>query len=486
MTRHSLLVLNPLAQAAASEGAAEIAAVAEAQTGKTISCTKGCGACCRQMVAISTVEAVGLADLVAAMPAERQTAVRERFDAAVRKLEEAGLLDAAAPKGARSFSAPLHLPADQAIRAVAKVYYGLGVACPFLEDESCSIHADRPTICREYQVITPAEWCSRVYDEEVQGLMAAANEVAGLPSLLVPLVLSLEWAERLGPDVRRECDAEKLTRAFAAALDALRNQGERARLPDARPTEATANIEVGIAGRRIGFEVTVPTGPATARSVLPLGRALADVAARIAVDDAAKAGSPVSCKAGCGACCRHLVPLSEPEAFDLADMVRAMPEPRRAAVLEKFAEARSRLADLWPALLGAGETTEAEMAALKRAYFALKVPCPFLADESCSIYDARPLVCREYMVDTDPVYCTDATPGKVNAVSLPVISPFRSYATAAHQGASDKVGWVPLVAALEWAEGRYEPTPSRTGPEWLRVVFAQMTGATPPPAGEDR
>jgi hypothetical protein len=33
------------------------------------------------------------------------------------------------------------------------------VPCPFLEDESCSIHPIRPLICREYLVTSPPQFC---------------------------------------------------------------------------------------------------------------------------------------------------------------------------------------------------------------------------------------------------------------------------------------------------------------------------------------
>lgn len=36
----------------------------------------------------------------------------------------------------------------------------LGVACPFLEKESCSIHRDRPLVCREYLVTSPPAACA--------------------------------------------------------------------------------------------------------------------------------------------------------------------------------------------------------------------------------------------------------------------------------------------------------------------------------------
>src|SRR5688500_11876971 len=48
--------------------------------GKAISCCKGCGACCRQLVPISKVEARRLRDIVESMPAERRTEIEQRFD----------------------------------------------------------------------------------------------------------------------------------------------------------------------------------------------------------------------------------------------------------------------------------------------------------------------------------------------------------------------------------------------------------------------
>src|SRR5690348_11378791 len=62
------------------------------QDGKTVSCRAGCGACCRQLVAISLAEAQSLADVVASMPSERQATIRNRFAAATKRLEDAGLL----------------------------------------------------------------------------------------------------------------------------------------------------------------------------------------------------------------------------------------------------------------------------------------------------------------------------------------------------------------------------------------------------------
>ena len=50
--------------------------------------------------------------------------------------------------------------AKAAYRQFGLAYFQLGVACPFLEAESCSIHPDRPLVCREYQVTSPPAACA--------------------------------------------------------------------------------------------------------------------------------------------------------------------------------------------------------------------------------------------------------------------------------------------------------------------------------------
>ena len=47
-------------------------------------------------------------------------------------------------------------------------------------------------------------------------------------------------------------------------------------------------------------------------------------------------GNAVSCKAGCWACCRQLIPVTEGEARYLAELVAGMPEPRRSELRQRF------------------------------------------------------------------------------------------------------------------------------------------------------
>ena len=176
----------------------------ERAAGRAISCRAGCGACCRQLVAISVIEAESLAQLVAAMPPERAEKIRARFAAALKRLEEAGLLSPNEPPGQRALMVSDADQADVARRNVSRRYFSLKIACPFLEDESCSIHPDRPMVCREYHVTTPAADCADLYQKEIARVEAPLRmgevlartyaKVTAGETFMIPLVLSLEWS----------------------------------------------------------------------------------------------------------------------------------------------------------------------------------------------------------------------------------------------------------------------------------------------------
>jgi Fe-S-cluster containining protein len=197
------------------------------------------------------------------------------------------------------------------------------------------------------------------------------------------------------------------------------------------------------------------------------------------------AGLTVSCKAGCGACCRQLVPVSETEAFHLRDLVEAMPEPRRTEVKARFAAALARLAEA--GLLRTLRNTAAALATpgIGMEYFRLGIACPFLEDESCSIHADRPLSCREYLVTSPAENCRDPAPATVRRVPTPGFA-MTSFASLDGPGPGGKgVRWVPLVLAPDWADEHIEPPPVVAGTELFTRFVATLTKLEkkiPPPA----
>lgn len=244
---------------------------------------------------------------------------------------------------------------------------------------------------------------------------------------------------------------------------------------------ATADIRLSIGGEPFHFAITVPTGPARTRDLLPIFRGLAEAVVGVAVRDVERQGQTISCCKGCGACCRQMVPISESEAWALARLVDAMPEPRRSDVRARFAEAFHQLSeaglpDQLAALPGAsGE----ELRPIGLAYFRLGIPCPFLEDESCSIHPDRPVACREYLVTSPARECARPTPETVRTVPLPaaVGSAVRALDK---QNAASRSGWLPLAFALEWAAAHPDEPASRPGTELIQEFFKRLTGKSGP------
>src|SRR5438046_326137 len=92
---------------------------------------------------------------------------------------------------------------------------------------------------------------------------------------------------------------------------------------------ATVNLEATIGACELKMSVTVPAGPTRLDDLVPLLQILSDNVVAAAEREGEQQGKCVSCRKGCGACCRQLVPISPVEARDVARLVEEMPAPRR-------------------------------------------------------------------------------------------------------------------------------------------------------------
>ena len=126
---------------------------ASGEEGQVPSCGPGCGACCRQLVPISRSEAAYLRrTVIPELEDAHRRRVAARIAEAKEKLEAAGI---AGDLGA------LPSEPDRVKRQnLGLRYFFLGIACPFLEEDSCSIHPRRPLACREYLVSSPPACCA--------------------------------------------------------------------------------------------------------------------------------------------------------------------------------------------------------------------------------------------------------------------------------------------------------------------------------------
>jgi len=107
-------------------------------------------------------------------------------------------------------------------------YFRLGIACPFLEDESCSIHPHRPASCREYLVTSPAANCASPTADNIAMVELPAKMSRVLnrfsdgrgdaPARWMALPLLLEWAAEHCKDPQPVLPGAELLRNFMNRL----------------------------------------------------------------------------------------------------------------------------------------------------------------------------------------------------------------------------------------------------------------------------
>src|SRR5690242_19250335 len=138
----------------------------------------------------------------------------------------------------------------------------------------------------------------------------------------------------------------------------------------------TATLRLSVGDIRIAHPMTVPASPVPATAVVPALQGLVNAVVEAAEDQAAHTGKTISCRKGCGACCRQLVPISRTEGERLLQIVDGMPAERRAALRARFADAEKAIE-----AAGLADRKGRSDRDLSTAYFALGVPCPFLEEE---------------------------------------------------------------------------------------------------------
>lgn len=256
----------------------------------------------------------------------------------------------------------------------------------------------------------------------------------------------------------------------------------------------TGKIELMHEGRPIRMQVTVPAAPVKPRRMLPVFQKMTDAFVDISVRAVEARGEAISCKAGCGACCRQPVPLAPMEVYQIAELVASMPEPRQSEIRKRFADACEHFEEMnWFAKVEACdelektesfETVALELQKLVSEYFAEGTACPFLENESCSIHASRPLVCREYLVTSPAEDCAHPRTKPVSRIDMK-LRPSKIVQHMARGGEFPASGVLALIKALEIAARFPEDAAEKPGERWAAEFFEKFTGSDIPADGMD-
>ena len=246
------------------------------------------------------------------------------------------------------------------------------------------------------------------------------------------------------------------------------------------PSVERFEIALNTPAGRVNTVLDVPTGFVPITSIVPVTRRLGEEMLKLEEVHARETGRSISCQMGCAACCRMLVPLSPPEAFALQDYVDQLPADRRSTLHQKVMESRTILTShgVWGRLQAVADAThpipDDQLEPLNRDYYALRHPCPFLENEMCSIYEARPAACRELLVTSPAALCDNLVENPVTALPVPVrIGTLLGLLWANLTDSAPRL--IPLPLALDWArQHRNQAARTWTGSHLIDQMLDKM------------
>jgi len=235
---------------------------------------------------------------------------------------------------------------------------------------------------------------------------------------------------------------------------------------------AIIGLQLDILGEPIHFRISAAQRQARLADIVPAARTLSTKLALAVLQKLRKQQKSVPCRKGCSACCNYLIPLSIPEAFRIRQEVLAMPANQSKAVLKscldvakKILDNSSESSDLYPSTEILGPT---HVSRLGRWYAGLKLPCPFLSDGLCTIYEQRPTACREHIVTDSQLLCEAQCSAEPQVVPMPV-SVLEALGQLAAELEGTDVEAVMLPLALPWAEENSD----RHHRTWPAVMMVQ-------------
>ncbi|MGD2093606.1 MAG: YkgJ family cysteine cluster protein [Phycisphaerales bacterium] len=222
----------------------------------------------------------------------------------------------------------------------------------------------------------------------------------------------------------------------------------------------TISFDLDVLGEPMHFSISVTQKQAKLSDITPLARTLSTKIAIVFLDILRHNGQFIPCRKGCSTCCSYMIPLSVPEAFRLREDVLAMPPDQSRVTLQLCLDRAKIILDKKPIELDITEWTEAsnksQLSKLGKWYEQLNITCPFLSNGLCTIYEQRPLACREYIVRGSALLCRAEWTDGSHKIDMPVSTLECLGQLAAELEHTDSIESVILPLALPWAQENYE------------------------------
>jgi Fe-S-cluster containining protein len=143
------------------------------------------------------------------------------------------------------------------------------------------------------------------------------------------------------------------------------------------------------------------------------------------VQEAIDNNKTISCRKGCSACCSQYLPASLQECEAIVYYLYKH-EAKLSSFISNYAKWKEQIdknkelleniykafSEMWES--GFSVESRKKVAELGSEYTKLNIPCPFLKNNSCIIYDARPFVCSSQVAVTPAEWCNPENPDSIN------------------------------------------------------------------------
>ena len=173
-------------------------------------------------------------------------------------------------------------------------------------------------------------------------------------------------------------------------------------------------LELDILGETLNFHISIGKDRAKLADIVPLARTICTSITDVVVQRARSNGARIPCSKGCSPCCsRYLVPLSVPEALRFKEDISMLSAHRRESIWRTcLLSSRLILSQKPPKPFmrkadAVSPASPVDLNLVSNWYMSLKLRCPFLYNHLCTIYQQRPLACREHYIIGSAEGCED-------------------------------------------------------------------------------
>ncbi len=134
-----------------------------ASKGEAVSCRKGCTHCCFHYVAVPLTHGMAIADYLYDKKEALKKFIHNYEKWCHKGYDISNVID---QTRAHAFASAVPINDIIALtRPLSMRYLEMGIACPFLEKDTCLIYPVRPLPCSGQFSVTPEDWCNHKAEE---------------------------------------------------------------------------------------------------------------------------------------------------------------------------------------------------------------------------------------------------------------------------------------------------------------------------------